>query len=144
MKTKLRKRVQFKSTAPSRTQQHLKDECDVNSILEKYRKTGHISHIQRQQGAYGDFTNYQDLKTNLDTVKEAFQLFDTLPAQVRKRFKNDPSDLIDFVQDPQNRHEAETLGLVQKVVVNQAQKNDDKTTKNEPQTQPTTTPPTQA
>ena len=36
-----------------------------------------------------------------------------LDANVRKRFHNDPAELIDFVSDEKNRDEAVRLGLLQ-------------------------------
>jgi hypothetical protein len=37
-----------------------------------------------------------------------------LPANIRSRFDNDPAKLIDFMENPANREEAESLGLVNK------------------------------
>lgn len=133
---KQRKRVQWKSDLPSMTQQHLKDECDVNSILEKYRRTGYIGNINSRQPIGGDFSQLQDFKQNLDMVKEAHNMFESLPAHVRKRFANDPANLIDFVNDSQNYDEAVKLGLVTKPVKPNEAKNDDKTTNNQPLTPP--------
>lgn len=36
----------------------------------------------------------------------------TLPPEIRTRFDNDPGKLIDFVADPDNRQEAQELGIV--------------------------------
>lgn len=122
-----RERVQFFSDKPSRTQQHMKNECDVNSILEKYRKTGMINHIQQRQPKYADFSSYQDFKSNLDMVKETFAQFEQLPAHLRKRFQNNPEQLIEFLHDDSNYDEAVKLGLVTKAEPPKAT-NDDQTT----------------
>lgn len=133
---KQRKRVQWKSDLPSMTQQHLKEECDVNSILEKYRRTGYIGHINPRAGQSGDFSNLQDFKQNLDMVKSAYSMFENLPAHVRKRFANDPANLIDFINDSQNTDEAIKLGLAIKPEKPIEATNDDQTTINQPQTPP--------
>lgn len=138
MKTKtiLRKRVQFKSDKPSKTQQHLKNECDVNSILERYRKTGTITHVKKSSGMYGDFSKYSNFQENLNIVKDAYELFDNLPSQIRKKFDNDPSELINYLQDPKNHEEAIQHGLLNpkpESKKSEAPLNDDKTTKKEPQ-----------
>lgn len=133
---KKRVRVQWKSDEPSMTQQHLKDECDVNSILEKYRRTGYIGHVNRNAGISGDFSTLQDFKQNLDMVKSAYAMFESLPAHLRKRFANDPANLIEFVNDDSNYDEALKLGLVIKAVENQKPSNDDKTTINSASNQP--------
>lgn len=130
-----RERVIYQSDLPSATQQHFKDECDINSVLERYRKTGHFNpHIVRK-GQYGDFTGFSDFRSALQVVIEAQSSFDALPAHLRKRFGNDPQNLVDFLSDSKNNEEAETLGLI--VSTPKAQKNDDLTTKNAPPIQDT-------
>lgn len=127
----MRKRVQYHDESPSLTQQHMKQECDVNSILERYRKTGSITHIRHTPGMYGDFTTFQDFKTNLDTVRDAFTAFEALPAHIRKRFGNDPTNLIEFISNDKNYEEAKSLGLVVTAVPEkQKPTNDDSTTIN--------------
>lgn len=139
MQTKLRKRVQYKSDLPSKTQQHLKQDCDVNCILEKYRKTGMISHLRGGTPQYGDFSQIQDFRTNLELVQNAQMAFDALPSNVRKRFQNDPSQMMDFLSDDSNYDEALKLGLVtKKPETPKAPQNDDKTTKTEPNPNPAT------
>lgn len=113
------------------TQQQFKDDCDVNSILEKYRKTGSISHLNNNQPQYADFSGYQDFQSSLHMVIEAQAKFDALPAHVRQRFGNDPAMLVDFLSNSENSDEAIKLGL--KVApAPQAQPNDDKTTTSAP------------
>jgi len=124
-----RERVYYKSDLPSKTQQHMKDQCDINQILKRYEKTGMISHLSKSQGQYGDFSKYSDFQTNLNTVKDALQSFDALPAQFRKRFANNPEKLIEFISNDSNREEAEKLGLVEKKQAKLPDApNDDKTT----------------
>jgi len=98
---------------PSLAQQHFKDECDINMILEKFNVTGLLpqSPISPQ---YGDFTGIGDYHTALNRVIAAQDEFDGLPAQIRARFENDPAKLIEFLEDENNRPEAEKLGLVAK------------------------------
>lgn len=137
---KTRKRVQYHSDRPSRTQQHFKKECDVNSIMEKYRKTGMMTHVRSTSPSVGDFSAYGDFKTNLDLVRNAADEFAALPAHIRKRFNNDPANLIEFVYNDENREEAEKLGLVpQKVAPDTSiASNDDKTTIKALETSPAT------
>lgn len=123
-----RKRIQYKSDLPSMTQQHLQDECDVNSILAKYAKTGQISHVRNSSGTYADFSKMGTFKQNLDMVNEAMAEFMDLPAQLRAHFQNDPQQLIDFVSNDKNYDEAQKLGLIPASQIKEP-KNDDKTTK---------------
>lgn len=139
----MRKRVQWNSTLPTRTQQNLKDICDVNKILEKHHKTGMITHVNSGKPISGDFTGYRDFRTNLHLVKQAKAAFADLPSHVRKRFGNDPANLLEFIEKKENYDEAVKLGLIEpKPEKPQASKNDDKTTQNGPTTSPATSPAT--
>lgn len=102
-------------TFPEKTmaKQAFKDECDINTIMSKYQKTGLIEHVQKVQGSYGDFTSVQDYQLSLNQVIEAQEAFEALPAKIRERFANDPSHLMAFLANAENQEEAERLGLVE-------------------------------
>ncbi len=108
-----RHQVLSDTEGPSRTKQSHKDECDVNQILKKYKATGLIQHVQNTTPAWGDFTNVDDYQSSINKVIEAQQSFGTLPAHVRKRFENDPGQLIAFLEKNENYEEAKKMGLVQ-------------------------------
>jgi len=95
----------------SRAQQHFKDECDINNILRQFNITGQLPD-QPLSPKYGDFSGISDYKTALDRVISADEEFMNLPATIRARFNNDASQLIEFLDNDQNRLEAEKLGLV--------------------------------
>lgn len=107
-----RRRLQKDFKKPSRTKQAFKAECDINNILAKYNKTNLITHVNRVQGNYGDFSNATDYQTALNAVMDANERFMGLPAQVRQKFNNNPASFIDFVSDDQNYDEALKLGLI--------------------------------
>lgn len=144
MKIVKRKRVQTVIEGKTMTQQHQKEQCDVNSIIEKYRKTGHIAHTRKGEGRYGDFSKYHDFRANLELVSDAQTQFDALPAHLRKRFANDPANLVEFLLDPSNKEEAQKLGLVPQPEKKSEAQNDDKTTKKASDTPPATQPALQA
>jgi len=98
---------------PSLAQQHFKEECDINTILQKFNITGLLPQSTLSP-RYGDFSGIGDYHTALNRVIAAQDEFEALPAQIRARFNNDPSELIEFLQDESNRPEAEELGLVEK------------------------------
>ena len=101
----------FKTTGESMTQQQFKAECDVNNILAKYKRTGMLTHIQKHQGNFGDFSSIEDYQTSLGKLMQAQQSFESLPSELRARFENDPAKLIDFLSDERNNAEAVKLGL---------------------------------
>lgn len=105
-------RVQFTPVGESRTHQGSKDECDINRIMRRFEKTGVIEHQNRFQGRYGDFTLFPgDYQEALHQVRDANEMFLTLPAKVRKEFDNDPGQFLDFVTDPSNSDALKELGL---------------------------------
>jgi len=100
----------------TRTQQHFKDETDINNILRQFNITGQLP-TKAISPRYGDFTGIGDYHTALNQVIAAESEFMTLPAQLRARFDNDPQTLIEFLNNPENLDEAQKLGLVNKYEV---------------------------
>lgn len=94
-------------------QQQFKDECDINILFARYLETGEMPQIQ-QGLTYGNFEGIFDFQTAMNAVRTAEGLFTQLPARVKNRFDNDPQKLLEFMADPENRAEAEFLGLIDK------------------------------
>ena len=97
----------------SLAQQHFKDECDINNILRQFNLTGLLPESPLSP-RYGDFTGIGDYHTALNQVIAAEDEFMSLPATLRARFENDPAQLIEFLDKPENFDEAISLGLVNK------------------------------
>jgi phage internal scaffolding protein len=97
----------------SLAQQHFKEECDINTILQKFNITGLLPEAPLSP-RYGDFTGIGDYHTAMNRVIAVQDEFEALPAQIRARFDNDPAQLIEFLENSDNRPEAEELGLVEK------------------------------
>lgn len=93
------------------TQQHQKDEADINTIVRKFGLTGQLPQDLRVP-QYGDFTGISDYQTALNAVMQANESFLQLPAKIREKFHNDPEQFVNFCLDEKNRKEAEELGLV--------------------------------
>lgn len=100
-----------KPLAPLLVKQAFKDECDVNAILKRYRKTGVIEHVSKVAARYGDFSEFKEYREMLDTVRSADEMFFGLPAELRKRFENNPANFVEFMGNPANLNEAVELGL---------------------------------
>lgn len=98
-------------TGDGRTKQAHKDECDINNILAKYKKTGVLTFAQQHEPQYADTTG-ADFQHAAFVVTRARSMFNAMPAHLRARFKNDPGEFLAFVSDERNRAEAEQLGLV--------------------------------
>lgn len=97
---------------PTLTQQHFAEECDINEILRRSALTGQLP-VNSKVPMYGDFTAIpKSLSESFAMIKQANDLFMSLPWQVRERFGNDPQRMILFLGDEKNRAEAVSLGLV--------------------------------
>lgn len=107
-----RVRVQTEVTGPSKTQQHFRDQVNVNQIMKKYRQTGVITHLNAKPGFYADLANLPSYEEALQTVIHGNQAFSTLPSEIRSRFANDPQKFITWISDPKNRAEAIQFGLI--------------------------------
>lgn len=66
------------------------------------------------QPMYGDFSKVGSYHENMTKLTKATEAFESMPSDLRTYFNNDPGALLDFIADPENREEAEELGLVPK------------------------------
>lgn len=108
-----RRRSQLTFAKPSRTKQANKDECDINSIMRRFEKDGVVDHVNKVQGRYGDYSEIPgDYHAACNLVIEAQEMFLTIPAEIRAKFKNDPGEFLDFALDEENRDELKKLGLL--------------------------------
>lgn len=95
----------------SLTKQSFAEESDINTIVRRFGLSGELPTNVRMP-TYGDFTGVSDFREAMDAVVSARESFDTLPANVRARFHNDPAEFVDFCSDADNIAEARKLGLV--------------------------------
>lgn len=96
---------------PGRTKQEFKDESDINVILRRFNITGQLPENVRMP-TYADFTGVDDFHSAANAIANANEAFDAMPAEVRRRFANDPADFVAFCSDQKNLAEARKLGLV--------------------------------
>ena len=104
-------RVTFSSKLPSRTIQDPRDECDVNKLMAKYRKTGMITHLAKHPPRYEDVSGAVSYQEALNIVGAAEREFSKLSAKIRAKFDNDPGKFLDFVSNPDNAEEMYDLGI---------------------------------
>lgn len=105
---------------PSLTQQNFQNECDINTIMARWEKTGDLSHVRNDGGKFGDFSDIGDYQSALNTVILAQESFMALDASIRARFGNDPADFVSFVQDPSNADALVELGLATRPVLSES------------------------
>lgn len=100
----------LKCMDPSLAQQQFKEESDINFIADRYGLTGELPTVQ-QLPTYGDFEGIFDFQSAQNAVRKSLEDFQTLPAKLRARFDNDPQKLLTFLENEDNRAEAEFMGL---------------------------------
>lgn len=96
----------------SRTKQSFRDAADMNKIIARFKKTGVFENVTQSIGSFADVSSVKSYQEACNTVLTAENAFNQLPSGVRKRFGNDPSQMLDFVTQDNNRDEAEKLGLL--------------------------------
>lgn len=115
----------YVSENPSVTQQHFKDEADINFIVATYASGGVIpgnTGAAPRQPMYGDFSNLpESAQDAYNQILEAKSNFDHLPLEIRKRFNFDPAVFFEFVQDPANVDELVSMGLAIKTQISEAE-----------------------
>lgn len=99
---------------PGRTKQSFKEKVNINSIIARHRKTGMVDHLNSKTPFYGDVSNITDYKESVEKVLEANTLFKNMSSEIREKFKNDPSEMIQFLENPDNLEEAIKLKMVTK------------------------------
>ncbi len=85
-----------------RTKQSFADETDINKILKRAQKTGTISHLNKHEGRYADFSDF-DFTTNLLMLSRGREIFDDLPSELRSEFNQSPKDFFQYVNNPDNK-----------------------------------------
>lgn len=99
-------------TKPSRVRRDMQEDCDINKIMGRWRKTGLMPQATRTP-RYGDFSNAMQYQDALNRVMAAKEDFMALPARVRARVDNDPGRFLDFISNTDNLEELVELGLVE-------------------------------
>lgn len=94
-----------------KTQQQFKEECDINTIVNSFLKTGELpENIKLPQ--YIDYEGIFDFRTAMETLMKAEEAFMELPAPLRAEFDNSPQNFLEFCNNPSNKDRMKELGLL--------------------------------
>lgn len=94
-----------------KTQQHFAEECDINTIVNNFLKTGQMPEdIKLPQ--FIDYEGVFDFQTAMNTMMEAERNFMQLPAKFRAEFDNDPQEFLKYVENPANEDALIKHGLM--------------------------------
>lgn len=98
---------------PTLAQQHLKNECDINMIVERAIRTGNKEVFTTQERAeYYDVSSFTDYQSALEYLDGVDDDFSSLPSSTRKEFGNDSAKYVRFMSNPANYDKAVELGLL--------------------------------
>ncbi len=100
------------SDKPSMTVQSDRSQANINNIMKKMEKGHMLDKLNQGTPFYGDVTRFKDLQESIIQVQEAQDLFMDMSADIRKRFNNDPVEMVQFLDNSENQKEAEELGMV--------------------------------
>lgn len=98
----------------SRTHQSFRKECDINTIMDRYAKTGFLvdpSIKSKRTPLVGDLSNIGDFHELQSQILRAKDNFMKIPSKLRERFSNDPGKFLAFMEDPKNLEESYKLRL---------------------------------
>jgi len=107
---KKRTREQMLALAPDieykdgRTKQSHRDETDIVKIMARFDRTQTISHLAKHEGVYADFSDF-DFHEQTNMLTRGREIFDDLPAELRKEFGQSPAAFFAYVNDPANAQE---------------------------------------
>jgi phage internal scaffolding protein len=94
----------------TRTKQSFAVEADINEIVRRFGLSGELPD-NGYAPRYGDFTGITDFHAALSAIALARESFETLPADVRRQFQNDPGRFVDFCSDSKNLSQLRAWGL---------------------------------
>jgi len=106
-----KRRTQIRFPTEGRTKQSFKAECDINTIMARYMKTGLLDHVRQGVAQYLDVTG-ADFQDAQNLVAGAQSMFHALPSHIRTKFDNNPRDFLAFMENPANAEEARKMGLL--------------------------------
>lgn len=110
-----RRKVQLICEDKSLAQQQFKDECDINTIMNKYIQKGILpDNLKTVQGMYGDFSNLEGFQEAMQIVQNAQYAFESLDMKTRERFKHNPEEFVAFCSNPANQEEIYKMGLAER------------------------------
>lgn len=95
------KPVKIKYTKHGRTKQSQLDETDINKLLERSARENTLSHLEKFQSVYADFSDY-DFEKHITQIAEGQSIFEQLPAETKREFGQSAQRFFEYVTDPAN------------------------------------------
>lgn len=106
-------RIDHMNYEKTMTQQNFAEQCDINRIMKRWLNGGPPPVSNAARAVFKDVSHGYDYQQLLDVTMSVQESFDSLPSDIRQRFKNNPTELLDFVANPTNYDECVKLGLIE-------------------------------
>lgn len=97
-------------TAASKAVQSEKENCDINVIVKRFGVTGVVPGTVRPL-SYENYEDVFDFQSAMNAVRSADETFAALPADLRRRFANNPQLYLEFCSKAENLPEMRRLGM---------------------------------
>ena len=102
---------------PSMTYQADKDDCDINNILDKYARFGTLPTVNNNPPVYADVsTTPSSFLEAQEIIRNAQDSFNGLSSDIRREFHDNPFEMIEFLNNPENHNKAIELGIIEQPV----------------------------
>lgn len=117
--------IKVHSDQPSKTNPNYKDEVDVNNIMDRFLKTGQLSHVSNQPLAYVDYSQTPpDLQSTLHFIKDQNELYQSLNKKNKNRFPT-IEQFLEFAENPANQEELQQILGTKKTTIQTTKKDPD-------------------
>ncbi len=91
-----------------RTKQAFADEANIVKIMARAEKAGTISHLDKFEGVYVDYSNF-DFQEQTNQLARGNSIFAELPGEIRQEFAQSPTKFFAYVNDPANKEDLRRL-----------------------------------
>lgn len=85
------------------TKQTFKKQCDITNIMQQFQRKGTITHLERREAQYADFSDVENLEVAMQRIERGTEIFEELPSELRREFGNNPFQFFRYVNAPENR-----------------------------------------
>lgn len=99
-------------TDESLTHQEFYEDTKTENIINKYVRIGANPYLPASVGQFLDTTTISDFQTNMERFRAVSEYFESLPSDIRLRFRNDPKFFAQFASNPENKNALQELGLI--------------------------------
>lgn len=95
---------------PSRTKQSFKRECDINVIVARVKR-GEAELPEDSAQRFADVSDFPDYLEMRNRIARADEMFEALPAKIRRNLGNDPSRLVELASTQDGLKQLRAMGF---------------------------------